>query len=215
MNFRKDHIKETKNLKMESLMLHGIGFVSGDPTIKFGYPFLLHSGMQVNVTEPGNVKWIYMMLPLTKGSLIKEIEISCHCSDVLSRITHLRLVEQSEPFTSNLVHDEIIKEECFHSNFTKVHSNCNVIVNKSILLKLCLDFVDSDDTIKIGSVEVKFISDYKQVEDIEKMEERNRYLKQIERQKHDNRNRDKTKVNYIYGILRFFFPIKLKEKHTL
>lgn len=205
MNSRNNHMKGVKSLKMESLMLHGIGFVSGDPTIKFGYPFLLHSGMQVNVTEPGNVKWIYMMLPLTKGSLIKEIEISCHCSDLLSRITHLRLVEQSEPYTSNLVHNEIIEEECFHTNFSKLHSNCNVVVNKSILLKLCLNFIDTDDTIKIGSVEVKYIPCYKQMEDIEQIEERNRYLKQIERQNHVNHKPIKTNANNISVFLRSVF----------
>ncbi|MFA7104193.1 MAG: hypothetical protein WC165_03505 [Dysgonamonadaceae bacterium] len=214
MNSLKNHMKGVKSLKMESLMLHGIGFVSGDPTIMFEYPFLLHSGMQINVTEPGNVKWIYMMLPLTKGSLIKEIEISCHCSDLLSRITHLRLVEQSEPFTSNLVHNEIIEEECFHTNFSKVHSNCNVIVNKSILLKLCLNFIDTDDTIKIGSVEVKYIPCYKQMEDIEQIEERDRYLKQIERQKQGNHKPNKTNANYLSVFLRSVFSNKLKEKHT-
>ena len=64
--------------KTESLMLHGIGFVTGDPTINLGYPYISHPGMQVTVNEPGDSKWIYMMLPVVSGSLITDIKISYH-----------------------------------------------------------------------------------------------------------------------------------------
>ena len=213
MNGKKNRHTVMQGIQTEKLMLHGIGFVSGDPTIKLEYPYVQHTGMRVSVTEPGKVKWLYMMLPLSKGSLIKEVNISCHCTNTLSRITHLRLVEQGEPTTATLLHDSVLGEEIFHTNYVTIRTNCDVTVKNSILLKLCLNFLDTDDLIEIGSVAIKYVPAYDQIDETEKMEEQFRDANLYERLQRNTIKRDKTKANYFSGFLQMFFSKKIKERH--
>jgi len=112
-------------------MLHALGFVSGDPTIRIGYPFVFHPGVQVTVSEPGNAKWVYMMLPVPKGSLITEIKVAHHRSGIQSRITHIRLVQQREPVAAEVVHDDSIAENI--PSIYVISSSCHVIAEKSVL----------------------------------------------------------------------------------
>ena len=147
--------------KTESLMLHGIGFVTGDPTINLGYPYISHPGMQVTVTEPGDSKWIYMMLPVVSGSLITDIKISYHRVGIDNRILFVRLVEQREPISATIVHDDKLKTEQSSSGI--IQSSCRVLVKKSILLKVCIDFQNIDDMVEIGLVEVKYIPAFEEI----------------------------------------------------
>ena len=147
--------------KTESLMLHGIGFVTGDPTINLGYPYISHPGMQVTVTEPGDSKWIYMMLPVVSGSLITDIKLSYHRVGIDNRILFVRLVEQREPISATIVHDDKLKTEQSSSGI--IQSSCRVLVKKSILLKVCIDFQNIDDMVEFGLVEIKYIPSFEEI----------------------------------------------------
>ena len=147
--------------KTESLMLHGIGFVTGDPTINLGYPYISHPGMQVTVTEPGDSKWIYMMQPVVSGSLITDIKISYHRVGIDNRILFVRLVEQIEPISATIVHDDKLKTEQSTSGI--IQSSCRVLVKKSILLKVCIDFQNIDDMVEFGLVEIKYIPAFEEI----------------------------------------------------
>jgi hypothetical protein len=142
----------------QTLMLHALGFVSGDPTIRIGYPFVFHPGVQVTVSEPGNAKWVYMMLSVPKGSLITEIKVAHHRSGIQSRITHIRLVQQREPVAAEVVHDDPIAENI--ASISVISSSCHVIAEKSVLLKICMEFANTDDMIEFGSIEVQYIPNY-------------------------------------------------------
>lgn len=145
-------------LRQQILMLHGLGFVTGDPTIRIGYPFVFHPGVQITVTEPGDSKWIYMMLPVPKGSLITEIKVAYHRTGIQSHISLIRLIEQREPVTASVVHNEKI-EKTIPATYI-LSSPCNVVVNRSILLKVCMEFANTGDMIEFGSIEVRYIPEY-------------------------------------------------------
>ena len=165
--------------KTESLMLHGIGFVTGDPTINLGYPYISHPGMQVTVTEPGDSKWIYMMLPVVSGSLITDIKLSYHRVGIDNRILFVRLVEQGEPISATIVHDDKLKTEQSSSGI--IQSSCRVLVKKSILLKVCIDFQNIDDMVEFGLVEIKYIPSFEEITGMKR-----RFMKERDSQTTDN-----------------------------
>ncbi|WP_298653960.1 hypothetical protein [uncultured Proteiniphilum sp.] len=152
------HISRKLLSKRQSLMLHALGFVTGDPSIRIDYPYVFHPGLQVQVSEPGDSKWIYMMLPVTRGSLITDIKIAYHRTGLQSRITLIRLVEQREPVSATVVHNEIIEKTTPVTDV--INTVCRVVVNDSILLKVCLDFANTDDMIELGMVEISYIPNY-------------------------------------------------------
>lgn len=161
MSYHNKNIPKKLLSKTVTLLLHGIGFVTGDPTIKFGYPYILHPGMQIKVTEPGDSKWIYMMLPIVSGSLITDINISYNRVGFNNRILFVRLVEQGLPTSANVVHDDRLNGELFTSGI--IQSSCRVLVKKSILLKICIDIQNIDNMIELGSVEINYIPAYYEV----------------------------------------------------
>ncbi len=152
------HFSKKSSHSRQTLMLHALGLVSGDPTIRIGYPFMFHPGVQVTVSEPGNAKWVYMMLSVPKGSLVTEIKVAHHRSGIQSRITHIRLVQQREPVAAEVVHDDSIAENI--PSIYVISSSCHVIVEKSVLLKICMEFANTDDMIEFGSIEVQYIPNY-------------------------------------------------------
>ena len=147
--------------KTESLMLHGIGFVTGDPTINLGYPYIFHPGIQVTVNEPGDSKWIYMMLPLVNGCLITNIKISYHRVGIDNQILFVRLIEQGEPMSASVVHNDKLNINLPSSGI--IHSSCSVLVKKSILLKICIDFKNIDDMVEFASVEITYIPSFEDI----------------------------------------------------
>lgn len=177
MSEQKIHISKKLLSKTESLMMHGVGFVTGDPTIKLSYPFTFHPGMQVTVTEPGDSKWLYMMLPLQQGSLITDIRIAHHRVGLSSYASIVRLIEQKEPISATVVHDEKFKDTVPSTCIIK--SGCSVIVGNSILLKVCMNFASKDDMIEIGSVEIRYIPSYVSLSGMDKIERRNNEAGQI------------------------------------
>jgi hypothetical protein len=144
--------------RKQSLMLHALGFITGDPSIRIDYPYVFHPGLRIRVNEPGDSKWIYMMLPVSKGSLITDIKIAHHRTGIQSYITLVRLVEQREPVSATVVYNEEIKKTIPAT--CSIGSACHVVVNNSILLKVCMDFASTDDMIELGSVEICYIPEY-------------------------------------------------------
>ena len=139
-------------------MMHAVGLVSGDPTIQISSPFVFHPGVQITVTEPGDAKWIYMMLPLPKGSLIEEIRVAHHSSGIQSKVTHVRLVEQREPVAAEVLYDNPLEVETPSHHI--ISSACRVIVERSVLLNICMEFSSSDEMIEFGSIEVQYIPEF-------------------------------------------------------
>lgn len=152
------HIPKKLLSRTQSLMLHSLGFVTGDPSIRISYPYVFHPGLQVTVREPGDAKWIYMMLPVTRGSLITDINIAHHRTGLQSHIALIRLVEQREAVSATVVHDATIEKTVPAACI--IGSSCQVVVDRSILLKVCMDFASTDDMIELGSVEVRYIPEY-------------------------------------------------------
>lgn len=162
------HISKKLLAQRQSLMLHGLGFVTGDPSIRINYPYSQSPGIQVTTTEPGDSKWIYMMLPVTKGSLITDINIAHHRTGIQSHISLIRLVEQQEPISATVVHNGVIEKTV--PSICIIGTSCQVVVNRSLMLKVCMDFFDTDDTIELGSVEVRYIPGYAALPEQEKQE---------------------------------------------
>lgn len=158
------HIPKKILSETESLMLHGVGFVTGDPTIRISYPYQFHPGIRVSVTEPGEAKWIYMMLPIPQGSLITDIMIAHHRTGISGHVSIVRLIEQREPISATVVHDEKI-DKSIPSTYI-ISSACRVPVRKSILLKVCMEFPSADDIIEFGSVEIRYIPAFESVANI-------------------------------------------------
>lgn len=157
--------------RKQSLMLHALGFVTGDPSIRIDYPYVFHPGLRVRVSEPGDSKWIYMMLPVSKGSLITDIKIAYHRTGLQSHVTLVRLVEQREPVSATVVHNEEIRKTIPAT--CVIGSACRVVVNNSIMLKVCMDFASADDMIELGSVEVCYIPEYTSQAEYKRKEAKN------------------------------------------
>lgn len=195
--------------KIQSLMLHALGFVTGDPTIKINYPFSFHPGVQVTVTEPGDSKWVYMMLPITAGSLITNIKISHYRVGIQCRVSLVRLVEQKEPIAAKIIYDDEVSKN-IPSAYT-INSDCRVIVNQSILLKICMEFNNTDDMIEFGSVVVSYIPDYKTRTEEQKKKVRRVKKQKLELTNFDNNNGSSVKKQRPQ-LLKLFFRNKKKKQ---
>jgi len=171
MTFRNKHIS-MKGLQEElTLMLHGIGFITGDPSIRISYPYVFHPGVRITVKEPGEAKWIYMMLPLPKGSLITQVKIAYHIVGIQSHISLVRLVEQREAVAATVLHNEVVDKPLPSSGIIK--AECRAVVSKSTLLKICMEFENSDDIIEFGGVEVNYIPHFN-TQNIEEQQKQNK-----------------------------------------
>jgi hypothetical protein len=138
---------------MKSLMLNGIGFVTGDPTLKLNYPFVSHVGFQINASATGDLKWVSMMLPLNKGEIVNGIRITYRNTNVRSFISQIRLVELVSSNTAIVRHDDGTDLLSTVST-TATSAVSNLQVNGSILLMLRLNFGNIADMIEIGAVEI-------------------------------------------------------------
>ena len=152
------HFSRKNVHKEQTLMLHAVGFVTGDPTIQIDYPFILHPSVQVSSTKAGDNKWIYMMLPIPKWSLITHIMIAYKKTGIQNCLSRIRLVEQRDPVSATVVHNAIIEKTIPSSCI--ISTACHVVVKKSILLKVCMEFSNEEDMIEFGSVEVRYIPEY-------------------------------------------------------
>jgi len=180
------YFPERNMLHEQTLMLHGLSLVTGDPSIHISYPFLFHPGVQITVNDPGDEKWVYMTLPMSRGCLIQEIEVAYHRTGIQSYITNIRLIEQQGTIAADVVHDEVI-EQTLPSIFT-IKSVCNVLVKSSMLLKICMQFANTEDMIEFGSIEVKYIP-------------QNGSLKNINKEQRKRTERDPYTASHIYNSL--------------
>ncbi len=198
MSEQKIHITRKLLSKRKSLLMHGVGFVTGDPTIELSYPFTFHPGMQVTVTEPGDSKWIYMMLPLQQGSLITDIKIAHHRTGLNTHISLIRLIEQREPISATVIHNEKFTNN-MPSTFV-ISSGCNVIVGKSILLKVCMNFASKEDMIEIGSVEIRYIPSYVSLSGMDKNERKENEPGQIFKLNGINKEESKPILSELFSL---------------
>ena len=56
------------------------------------------------------------------------------------------------------------------SDLCIIHTGCSVIVRKSTLLKVCMNFSNTDEMIEIGSVEIRYIPSFVTLSGIDKNE---------------------------------------------
>lgn len=189
----------------QTLMLHGLSLVTGDPSIHISYPFLIHPGVQITVSEPGDGKWVYMTLPMPRGSLIQEIEVAYHRTGIQSYITNIRLIEQQGTIAADVVHDEEI-EQTLPSIFT-IKSACEVVVKCSMLLKICMQFANTEDMIEFGSIEVKYIPQHGIIRN-SRQEQRKRTGAELYKVIHPDQG---TGNRYLTTLAEIFF-IKQKRK---
>ena len=139
---------------LKKLMLNGIGFVTGEPTLKLNYPFVSHPGMQITATGTGDLKWVYLMLPLCKGDTIKAITITYKNSNARSFISQIRLVNQISPSPVGVIHDD--GTDLLATTVTTYTSPANNIVDGSTVLNLRLMFGNAADMIEIGAVQIDY-----------------------------------------------------------
>jgi len=175
----------------QTLMLHGLSLVTGDPSIHISYPFLIHPGVQITVSEPGDGKWVYMTLPMPRGSLIQEIEVAYHRTGIQSYITNIRLIEQQGTIAADVVHDEEI-EQTLPSIFT---------------IKICMQFANTEDMIEFGSIEVKYIPQHGIIRN-SRQEQRKRTGAELYKVSHPDQG---TGNRYLTTLAEIFF-IKQKRK---
>ncbi len=67
----------------------------------------------------------------------------------------VRLVEQREPIAATVLHNKVVDKPLPSSGIIK--AECRAVVSKSTLLKICMEFENSDDIIEFGGVEVNYI----------------------------------------------------------
>jgi hypothetical protein len=138
---------------MKTLMMNGIGFVSGDPTLKLNQPQVSHPSIRINCSIAGDLKWIYLPLPLNRGDIIKGIKISYKNSNARSFISQIRLADMVGPDIAHVKHDDPA-DLLATSVSTKTSTVANVPVNGSMVLELRLNYSNIADTIEIGAVEI-------------------------------------------------------------
>ncbi len=213
MTYRNKYISIKEPQEELTLMLHGIGFVTGDPSIRISYPYVFHPSVRITVKEPGEAKWIYMMLPLPKGSLITQVKIAYHIVGIQSYIPLVRLVEQREPIAATVLHNKVVDKPLPSSGIIK--AECRAVVSKSTLLKICMEFENSDDIIEFGGVEVNYIPHFN-TQNIEEEEKKNKKTRMNRSSIFSFGNDGKNQVlryNLISLISLFFKPKKRRKFH--
>lgn len=83
-------------------------------------------------------------------------KIAYHIVGIQSYIPLVRLVEQREPIAATVLHNKVVDKPLPSSGIIK--AECRAVVSKSTLLKICMEFENSDDIIEFGGgVEVNYI----------------------------------------------------------
>ncbi len=193
---RKLSLTYNKQQEEKSLLLHGLCFVTGDPSVHIAYPYKIHPAVQISATSPGDSKCVYMLLPVPRGSLIKELEIAYHRKGFQSSITHIQLIEQQETISADVVYDDMIKDPL--PTISTLKSACSVVVQNSMLLKICLKFTNTEDIIEFGSVVVNYIQGYQLTSKQKKVTGRHEYHNKLS-------NQEEKSVNRIGHFLRYLF----------
>jgi hypothetical protein len=139
----------------KKLALNGNMLRSGDPSLKLDLPWAAHPSIIITATAPGDLKWVYLALPLTIGDKIAGITIYYQNSGKFSFISQTRLVLQTTPDVAHVVHDDPAD---LHSTIPAGYTSAvgGVIVKGSAVLELRLIFRNTADWIKIGAIEIEY-----------------------------------------------------------
>ena len=139
----------------KKLSLNGNALRTGDPSLKLDLPWTAHPSIQITATAPGDLKWVYLPLPLHYGDKISSVTLYYQNSSVTSFISQTRLVSQTFPNVAHVVHDDPTD---LHSTIPASHISpvAGLTVKGSIVLELRLFFAHSFDMIKIGSIEIEY-----------------------------------------------------------
>lgn len=137
------------------LALNGNTLRTGDPTLKLDLPWTAHPSIQITATSPGDLKWVYLALPLRLGNTITGVTLHYQNSSAASFISQTRLVWQTTPNVAHVVHDDPINLLSI-TPATYVSPVKGVLVKASIVLELRLFFANTADMIRIGGIEIEY-----------------------------------------------------------
>jgi hypothetical protein len=139
----------------KKLSLNGNTLRSGDPTLKLDLPWTAHPSIIITATSPGDLKWVYLALPLNIDDKISGVTVYYQNSGKLSFISQTRIVLQTTPDVAHVVHDDPTDlHSTAPANYTSAVGG--VIVKGSAVLELRLNFRNTTDWIKIGAIEIKY-----------------------------------------------------------
>jgi hypothetical protein len=130
-------------------------YVTGDPSLQISYPYVAHPATEVKCSSPGDLKWIYMDLPLPLGAKIEAVNLCYQVSNPRSFISQIRLTEMSTPNTAYVRHDD-------PTDLTSTRPACYVskvasfVPKSAVMLQLRLNFQDSADKITLGGLSITF-----------------------------------------------------------
>ncbi len=137
------------------LTLNGMSLRSGDPTLKLDHPWTAHPSIQITASAAGDLKWVYLPLPLLQGNAIKNITLYYHNSNAASYISQTRLVDQTSPDQAFVKHDDGTDLRSIVA--TSYTSNVgNLVVAGSTVLMFRLFFANNVDVIRIGAIIVEY-----------------------------------------------------------
>jgi len=141
----------------ETIWFSPTAYVSGDPSLQLSYPYVLHPATEVKCSSPGDLKWIYMDLPLPLGAKIEAVNLCYQVSNPRSFISQIRLTEMSTPDTAYVRHDDptdltSTRPACYMS---KVGGG-GFVPKSAVMLQLRLNFQDPTDKITLGGLSITF-----------------------------------------------------------
>jgi hypothetical protein len=139
----------------KKLALNGNTLRSGDPSLKLDLPWTAHPSIIISTTSPGDLKWVYLALPLHIGEKITSIIIFYQNSNMASFISQTRLVLQKTPDVATVVHDDPT-DLLSTSPAAYTSAVAGVMVKASVVLELRLHFKHTADWIKIGAIEIEY-----------------------------------------------------------
>jgi hypothetical protein len=139
----------------KKLALNGNTLRSGDPTLKLDLPWTAHPSIIITAAAAGDLKWVYLALPLTIGDKITGVTIYYQNSSISSFISQTRLVLQTTPDVAHVVHDDPTD---LHSTVPAGYTSvvAGAVVKSSAVLELRLRFKNTADWIKIGGIEIEY-----------------------------------------------------------
>jgi len=140
-------------MSAQTLWISPTEWISGDPTLRLGYPSVQHPAVEITATAPGDLKWVFVGLRLPTGILIKAVRVCYQLSSKKSFISQVRLTEMQAPDVALVRHDDATDllstdPTCYVSTVGAYHPE------GAVTLALRLKFAKKTDKITLGSVGV-------------------------------------------------------------
>lgn len=110
--------------------------------------------LQITSSEPGDLKWISLSLPVPSNRTINKVMVCYQLSDAGSFISQVRLTEMKEPPSAVVRHDDptdltSTEPTCYESDVSGLQPE------GAITLSLRLNFGSTADTITLGAIGVQ------------------------------------------------------------